>query len=383
MYVPFRLPVHFNKPSLTFSLTPSCNEGCTVAGSASRTFAVNVAPSLSDALFSTAVRNDASNSTTLTVTASDPSGVSDIASVVADLTPVGGAKKTALYDDGKHGDMAAGDGIWGLTGIRTTTASTGIHRIMLTVTDSGGNTGTTAAQLAVQPPGSPLVTLDSQTRPVVSDVSDSTSNAITWRSSQACGPGGGQGYRIVLGGTAGDPNTGTVLRDWQASGCSAYTPRTDTVSASNLAAGANSVYVYVKTADSQLGYLAVTISKDTTAPIVFINTKTYIVRTNHGTLSWHAEEAGTYTVRVGGSAGNPASGRQTTGSNSSGVYSARQASDLRVIKSEFLNSDLVEGENSLFFHFTDLGNNVTSQQFTVVKNSTSPVPAPAAALTDK
>lgn len=384
IYVPFHIPTNYNKASQTFTLAPSCDQGCTVAGSTTQTFSVGVAPSLSGAAFSNAILNNASNSATLTVTASDPSGISDIASVKVDLASIGGANNISLYDDGAHGDTAAGDGIWGATGITTSTASAGSYTITLTVTDSGGNTGTTTANLNVQSSGSPIVSLDSQSKTVVSDVSGYTSSDITWRSTQACGAGASQGYRIVLGGTAGDANTGTVLTDWQASGCSANTPQTNTINALSLALGANNIYMYVKTSDNYLGYLTVSLSKDTTAPTLSINgTTTTILGTANGNISWYTGEAGTYTVRTGGSSGNASSGTQVTGTNASGSYSAGQASSSTIISSQYLASDLTEGANTMFLHFTDLGGNVTSHQFSVTKDSTPPVSGPSSiALTD-
>jgi hypothetical protein len=51
----------------------------------------------------------------LTVTAKLPLRPSPPASVTVDLSRFGGSPETPMYDDGQHGDGAAGDGVYGLT----------------------------------------------------------------------------------------------------------------------------------------------------------------------------------------------------------------------------------------------------------------------------
>ena len=375
-YVPFNIPSTYNTSSATFTLTPSCDNSCTVAGSASRTFSVNVAPTLSSASFSSALTNDGSATASLTVDATDPAGISDVSTVTIDLTSIGGSSAFALADDGASGDGASGDGTWGGTGV-TTTVSAGSYTLTLTATDSNGNQGTTTVDLTVQTAGNPVVTKNSQTRDSVSTNSGYTTSVINWESNLNCGTGGSQGYRVVNGGTAGDPDTGTIITDWQSSGCSAGVAQDTTINQSDLNTGSNTVYIYVKTSDNNVGYLAASIEKDLTAPTITEVTYTALLdASSNGSIGWYANEAGTYTVRVGGTSGTPTSGTQVTGTNASGSYSSAQASSSSQISSQYLNADISEGANTLYVHFTDAVGNISSHQFGVTKDSTGEISPP-------
>jgi hypothetical protein len=73
---------------------------------------------------------------------------SDLAAVIADLMPLGGSPMTQMYDDGTHNDGAAGDHVFGVTGIKTSVAE-GIYMINVYPSDSGGHMGWGQVALAV------------------------------------------------------------------------------------------------------------------------------------------------------------------------------------------------------------------------------------------
>ncbi len=58
------------------------------------------------------VPNDGQSKTLLTARITHPLGFSSIDSVLGDLSTIGGSPEQVFYDDGTHGDLAAGDGIY-------------------------------------------------------------------------------------------------------------------------------------------------------------------------------------------------------------------------------------------------------------------------------
>lgn len=69
------------------------------------------------------VYSDGATTTLLTAKVTHPDGSGDISSVVVDLTQIGGSASQEMSDDGTHGDVASGDGIYSYQ----TTVATGTH----------------------------------------------------------------------------------------------------------------------------------------------------------------------------------------------------------------------------------------------------------------
>lgn len=83
-----------------------------------------------------------------------PATGATITSVVADLSNIGGSATAQMYDDGTHGDAVAGDGSYSLGGV-TASAGTGtsgrVLGMMVTATDSTGNTVVAPIAFTVSP----------------------------------------------------------------------------------------------------------------------------------------------------------------------------------------------------------------------------------------
>lgn len=92
------------------------------------------------------------SSTLLTVTvvpAANPSSTG--IAVVANLSAIGGSASQALYDDGTHGDITAGDNVFSLS-TTATTSSSGAVSLPVTVTDAQTRTANTSISLTVNQP---------------------------------------------------------------------------------------------------------------------------------------------------------------------------------------------------------------------------------------
>ena len=72
--------------------------------------------------------------------------------VAADLTSIGGASNQQLYDDGTHGDSAAGDGVYSFETTVGAAISTGAKSVLATMTDDQGRSATAPITLTVQSP---------------------------------------------------------------------------------------------------------------------------------------------------------------------------------------------------------------------------------------
>jgi subtilisin-like proprotein convertase family protein len=70
-------------------------------------------------------------------------------SVSADLTDIGGTASQVFYDDGTHGDVAAGDGTFSYLATVAPTTTLGSKTLPFTITDAQGRSCTGAIELAV------------------------------------------------------------------------------------------------------------------------------------------------------------------------------------------------------------------------------------------
>jgi predicted extracellular nuclease len=97
----------------------------------------------------TATPNDvfANDLVLLAVTAS--AGASPIASVVGDLSAIGGASTQSFVDDGTGGDVAPGDGVYSVQAVVSPGTSLGLKSLPFTVTDTAARTGTGSIALQV------------------------------------------------------------------------------------------------------------------------------------------------------------------------------------------------------------------------------------------
>lgn len=370
-YLYVKIPTNYASTSFNITATPSCDNGCNITGGGINvaTVNVNVQPVIvSNVTFSPGViANNGIVSTNLTADVSDPLAPSNITSVTIDLSSIGGSPTTPLYDDGFNGDGAAGDGEYGALNI-TSTASTGTYsNLRVTAIDGDSNQATADGTLILIPANAPVITLNSNSTPVLSTQAGFTQTTINWQSDQDCGTGATQGYRVELGGN-GTPTSGTELVAWDQT-CFANTPINTAVNNTDINAGSNSIYIYVST-NPGIGYNIVTLEKDITAPTVSVVGYTPTINTDPAEFRWQANENGTYTVRVGGDGSDPTSGTQITGSNAGGTYTDANASTTDVIVSTLNAGDLSEGANTVYAYLTDDGGNVSSDSATITKDST-------------
>jgi hypothetical protein len=90
------------------------------------------------------------SSTLLTVTATK--GASSTLNVTVDTSALGGSSTQVLYDDGTHGDVTAGDGIYSYSLAVPTGQTASTYMLNFTATDTDGRTGTASTSLVVQTP---------------------------------------------------------------------------------------------------------------------------------------------------------------------------------------------------------------------------------------
>jgi hypothetical protein len=131
----------------TLTITATSDQGMTASTSTSITVVQNQPPVLTNATIS---RDPIplGGRFLLTADASDPDGT--LSSVTVDLTPIGGAAGTAMYDDGANGDVAAGDGTYSLETTVPLTATPGTGRtLQIVATDSGQATATASVTVDI------------------------------------------------------------------------------------------------------------------------------------------------------------------------------------------------------------------------------------------
>ena len=83
--------------------------------------------------------------------------------VSADLTAIGGSSPQQFFDDGTHGDVAAGDNIFSFTATVGAGIVPGTKSLPVTVSDGQSRSSSTAISLTVQSPSSPTAVKISQT----------------------------------------------------------------------------------------------------------------------------------------------------------------------------------------------------------------------------
>ena len=142
---------------------------------------------------------------------------------------------------------------------------------------------------------------------------------------------------------------------------------TSTVSASALGSGVNAVRICVTDAAGNTGSAAGTVTKDTTPPTVTINgiAPTVIGAGQTATLTWHANENGSFRLLLGGT--DCSSGAQIA----AGTYS----SEPTTIAVPIAGSALSPGSNTLRVCSSDAAGNTGSKTTKVSLDSTAPTVA--------
>jgi hypothetical protein len=340
------------------------------------TINVDTAPSVSSITFTpSSITNDGLTNTKVEVVATDKNGAGDITGVTLNLSTIGGSATTVLHDDGTNGDTTASDGTWSLSGITTTTATAATYTALIaTATDSTAQTATLNGTLIVQAGGAPTITINSvsDTDQITTDKIIGAAGTVTvnWQSSAPLWQ-----YELRMGSCGGTLLTGTnvALGDGTAEILAAATPVSSTLDNANFSAGANTVYVCGTDVNTFLGQVFTAVTKDLTAPTVTITaTNPNLLTTGQtSSVSWNANESGSYAVRVGSCAGT-----LVTGPNASGNYTSGNLSSTIAV------NDISEGTNTIYACLTDAGGNAGSATTTIDKDTTPPGQVTGLTLTD-
>jgi len=123
--------------------------------SATANIALNVLASTSLSVTASAAPNSALPGGSALFTATVSSGANPTSSsvgVVADLSGIGGSATQTLYDDGTHGDVTSGDGIYSYNATVGAVAA-GAKLVTVTASDAQGRTATAAVAFGVQAAG--------------------------------------------------------------------------------------------------------------------------------------------------------------------------------------------------------------------------------------
>jgi hypothetical protein len=94
--------------------------------------------------------NDQARLVVFKVQVTDNNGLFDIKRVTIDLTPVLGDPEQKMYDNGKFGDMARGDGIYSYEYMVPDGLPSGTKTIEITVTDHSDNEITSELYLEIE-----------------------------------------------------------------------------------------------------------------------------------------------------------------------------------------------------------------------------------------
>ncbi|MDD3067125.1 MAG: hypothetical protein PHO48_04840, partial [Candidatus Gracilibacteria bacterium] len=369
----FNMVVNQNSSNLIQpTLTITSNNTSSLSKSA--TINVDTTPSVSSVSFTPgAIMNDGVATTKIAVTTSDKNGVNDIASVTADLSLLGGSATTTLYDDGTHGDTTAHDGVWSLSGITTSVTAATYSAISATATDSTAQTANANGTLIVQSGGSPTITLNSVAPNLIGSTGDVV---LKWQADEALWR-----YQVRIGGCDGNLATGTNVTLGDATGeiLAGATEVTSTILNANFSGGSNSLYVCGIDADGLLGQNVTTITKDTDSPVVTVvkATPSTITTGETATITWNANESGSYQVMVGGS--DCSNGILATGSNATGSYTAGSGNILSTIPAANLTS---EGSNTIRVCVTDSSSNLGNTTTTISRDTTAPDAVSSVTLAD-
>jgi len=347
--------------TLTFSGT-----GATSAALSS-TINVDTTPSVSSVVFTpSSITNDGVSAASVTATTTDKNGVGDISSVTIDLSTIGGSSTAALSNNG--------DGTWTLAGITTTSSAATYAALTVTATDSTAQTATLAGSLIVQAGGTPTITINSSsdTQETTTDlIIGSTGTAtLNWQADEVI-----YKYELRAGSCVGTLMTGAnvALGDGSAQILAGATPVASVLDNANFSAGTTNVYICGTDADSNVGQVFATVTKDLTAATVTIaNASPYSLTTGGtSTMTWSANEVGSYSVRVGSCAGSVVSGANASGSYASG--------SIATVVNE---ADLSEGSNTMYACITDAGGNTSSDTLALTKDTTAASPVTNVTLVD-
>ena len=229
-------------------------------------------------------------------------------------------------------------------------SSEGANTIRVCVTDVQSNTGSDST-VVTKDSISPTVAIVSVVPPVVGAFG---STDITWNADES----GASSVRV--GGTTCSNGTQVVSGSYAASG-----NQVTNILASQLAEGANTVRVCVTDAAANVGSDTSTVTKDSTAPqVTIVSTVPNPLQPSDTStdLTWHADENGSYSVRVGGS--DCATGTQVA----SGSYSTAPANVVTTIPA----ASLAVGSNTVRVCVTDATTNTGSSTTSVTKNAAGP-----------
>lgn len=348
--------------------TASVSASGVSAATGTSTLTVDTTPSIAAAAFSpSAIANNGSATTTITAIASDKNGLADLALVSADLTPLGGDSAVQLFDNGTNGDATPNNGIFTRNGISTSVAA-GTYSITVTARDSLNQTATRTADLIVQSSDAPALTINSVSPTTVGAAG---SVSVAWQSNKALFR-----YQVMLGSCSGTPVTGSSVAagDGTTQVLGAGSAVTSVIDNAALAAGANAIFVCGYDADAGLGQISTSATKDVTAPTVSISflSAANVTTGQTTSITWSANEAGTYSVRAGS-----CSGTTVTGGNGSGSYTSG------TLVSTANAADLPEGSSNIFVCVTDAaGNSGSASSDPIVKDTTPPNPVSNVTLVD-
>jgi len=172
----------------------------------------------------------AGNSTLLTVATAEGNPPSPIASVVADLTAIGGSASQGFLDDGTGGDATAGDGIYSFLAAVPSDTTAGTKILLATITDEAVRIGTCTISLDVQAASTPPSGVGAAS-PSIVPAGDATTLTVT----------------VTPG--SGPPSTGIqVVADLSAIGGSSTQPFFDDGTNGDATPG-DSIFTFVATVD--------------------------------------------------------------------------------------------------------------------------------------
>jgi hypothetical protein len=215
---------------------------------------------------------------------------------------------------------------------------------------TGSVSGQVSASFTDAP--NPTVTITNVSKTLLGPLDAST--VVTWTADQ------NGSYSVRVGGTTSCSGTSVASGTYAAN-----TSTNTTVNATSLSEGSNTIRVCVTNTDQnpKTGEATTTITKDTTAPTVTIvsTIPSSLGATGSSTITWNANENGTYKVKVGGS--SCSTGGQTIASGQ--AYSTAPANTTFVVNA----SDLAGGVNTIRICLTDAATNEGSATTTITKTT--------------
>ena len=243
-----------------------------------------------------------------------------------------------------------------VTTVNASSLTEGTNTIRVCVTDAAANTSGAPTAPIVKDSTAPTVVVDNvSTNPI--GVGGST--VISWHANES------GAFSVRVGGASCTAGTQVGSGNYSTAPSSSST----TVNASSLASGANTIRICVTDAAANAGSTITTVTKDITPPAVTVNSiaPTIIGPSQTATLTWHANENGSYSVRVGGA--DCATGAKVDGGN----YTNQPTTTTTQIS----GSALVSGSNTVRVCVTDAAGN-TGSKTTILKLDTI---APTATIT--